>query len=231
MNVTDIRMMAPRVRATALWLLLVPILVCVLVAAWLGDPVWSLLALGAAGWMIALVLRQSVALIASRLTTPERTANIVGWASGPAEEGVRFGLVLLFVNTVSEAVWAGVGWAGIEVVIIAVNSFVIANMLTRDDPKALKVQTILREREMLTTSAPGWAVAERCSAMALHVGFTLLLFAQPWLVLATMIIHSLTNMIAVRYAKRSVVLTELAVAVLSIGILFCGVATSGAFES
>ena len=112
MNTADIRMLAPQVRATALWMLLVPILVGALVAAVLGAPEWRVLALGAGGWIIALLLRQPVMLIANRTTSPERARTIVGWASGPAEELVRVGMVLLFVKTVSNAVWAGVGWAG-----------------------------------------------------------------------------------------------------------------------
>ena len=227
MTTTDMGAMAQQTRSAALWLLPVPIVASLLTAAWLGVPHWSLLGLGAAGWMIALVLRQPVALIASRMTSPERTRTIVGWASGPAEELVRVALVILFVRTASDAIWAGVGWAGIEVVIVAVNGFVIANLLTRDDPKALKVQAILRERDTMTKGTPGWAVVERCSAIGLHVGFTLLLFAQPWLVLATMIVHSMTNMIAVHYAKRSVVVTELALVVVAFGTLLCGLAANG----
>ena len=99
MNTADIRMLAPQVRATALWMLLVPILVGALVAAGLGAPEWRVLALGAAGWTVALLLRQPVMLIANRMTLPERARTIVGWASGPAEELVRIGLVLLFVKT------------------------------------------------------------------------------------------------------------------------------------
>lgn len=227
MTTLDMGAMAQQSRSTALWLLPIPMVACLLTAAWLGAPSWSLLGLGAAGWVIALVLRQPVALITSRLTSPERTRTILGWASGPAEELVRVGMVVLFVRTVSDAIWAGVGWAGIEVVMVTLNGFVIANMLTRNDPKALKVQAILRERDTMTKGTPAWAVVERCSAIALHVGFTLLLFALPWLVLATTIAHSLTNMIAVHYAKRSVVVTELALAVVSLGILLCGLAATG----
>jgi len=226
-NATDIRMLAPQVRATALWMLLVPILVGAVGAVMLGAPEWRVLALGAGGWITALLLRQPVMLIASRMTSPEWTRTIVGWASGPAEESVRVGLVLLFVKTFGTAVWVGVGWAGAEVVVIAINGIAIAKLMTRDDPKALKVQAALRERDMPTTCAPGWAVTERFSATAMHVGFTLLLFAQPWWALGTIVLHSATNMIAVRYAKRSVALTELALAVFSIGILLCGMAANG----
>lgn len=231
MTTADMAARAPLWRKTAVWLLPVPVAAGLLAAAWLGPPSWSLLALGAAGWMIALILRQPVALIARQMTSLERVRTIVGWASGPAEELVRVGLVILFVGTASGAIWAGIGWAGIEIVTIAVSGFLVANLLTRDDPKALKVQAILCEHDTSSTHAPGWAVAERCSAMALHVGFTLLLFAQPWLALATVIVHSSLNMIAVHYAKRSVVVTELALAVVSLGMLLCGLAANGVWQS
>lgn len=225
----DMAAMAPQLRVLAASLMAAPIAAFLLAMAWLGAPDWPLLAFGAVGWLLALVLRQPVALVAGRLTSAERSASIVGWASGPAEEGVRVGLVLLAIDSVPGAVWAGIGWAGIEVVMIAANSFVVANLLTRDDPKALKVQAILRERGMPTTGTAGWAVAERCSAMALHVGFTLLLLAQPWWALATMLAHSLINMIAVRYAKRSVAGTELVLAVISLAMFLCGLAATGGF--
>lgn len=229
METPDMAAMAPQLRVLASSLMAVPVAAFLLALAWLGAPDWGLLAFGAVGWLLALVLRQPVALVAGRLTSAQRTATIVGWASGPAEEGVRVGLVLLAIGSVPDAVWAGIGWAGVEVVMIAVNSFVIANLLTRDDPKALKVQAILRERGMLTTHTAGWAVAERCSAMALHVGFTLLLLAQPWWALATMLAHSLINMSAVHCAKRSVAGTELVLAVVSLVMLLCGLAATGGF--
>jgi hypothetical protein len=229
METPDMAAMAPQLRVLAASLVAVPIAAFFAGMAWLGAPDWRLLAFGAVGWLLALALRQPVALVAGRLTSAERTAGIVGWASGPAEEGVRVGLVLLAVGSAPGAVWAGIGWAGIEVVMIAVNSFVVANLLTRDDPKALKVQAILRERGMPATSTAGWAVAERCSAMALHVGFTLLLLAQPWWALATMLAHSLINMIAVHYAKRSVAGTELVLAVISLAVFLCGLAATGGF--
>lgn len=227
MTTADLSATAPTWRRTALWLLPVPVVSGLLAAIWLGPPRWSLLALGAAGWMIALMLRQPVALIARRLTSTKRVRSIVGWASGPAEELVRVGMVILFVSTASDAIWAGIGWAGIEVIMVAVNGFIIANLLTRDDPKALKVQATLSERGPMPTNATGWAVLERCSAMALHTGFTLLLFAQPWLAVATVIVHSSLNMIGVHYAKRSVLATELVLAGISLVIFLCGLAASG----
>lgn len=179
--------------------------------------------------LTALLLRQPVMLVASRLTTPERARMIVGWASGPAEEWVRVGTVLLFVGTAPDAIWVGIGWAGIEVVAISVNALVISNLLTSENPKALKVKAVLREQGRLTTNMTLWAAAERCSATALHVGFTLLLFAQPWWVLITMIAHSSFNIASVHYAKRSARVTELGIAVVAIVVLLCGLAANGEF--
>jgi hypothetical protein len=227
MSTVDISAMAPRIRATAWQISLVPIVVIAAAAISLGIPHWRLLALGAAGWVVALLLRQPVMLIALKITSPERARSFVGWMSGPAEELVRLGMVTVFVKTVSDAVWGGLGWAGIEVLLIVINCMVIAKLVTRDDPKALKVQAMLRERDSLTSSSPGWAVVERCSAFALHVGFTLMLFAHPWWVVGTILLHSCTNMVAVYFAKRSVALTEIGLCVLTLAILISGLAFSG----
>jgi hypothetical protein len=227
MTTNDMCVLARKSHMAAACMLTVPIASFALVATWLGSPDWTLSGLGALGWIVALALRGPVAMLAKWLTSPERTRTILGWASGPAEELVRVGMVLLFVHTVTDAVWAGIGWGGIEVVFAAINAIAIAIFLTRDGPKAQRVQALMREREAMTACGWGWAAVERCSAMALHVGFTLLLFAEPWLVLATLVAHSLTNMVAVQFAKRSVVVTELALLAISFVILLCGLAANG----
>lgn len=227
MTTSDMDVLARKAHMSAASMLMVPIASFLLVAAWLGLPDWKLVGLGAAGWIFALVLRGPVALLAKWLTSPERTRTILGWASGPAEELVRVGMVILFVHTAKDAIWAGIGWGGIEAATAAINAIVIAMLLNRDGPKAQKVQALMRESDAMTACGWGWAAVERCSAMALHVGFTLLLFAQPWLVLATLVAHSLTNMIAVHYAKRSVVFTELALLAASSAILLFGLAAIG----
>jgi len=76
--------MAAQSRVNSLAVLGVPVAVFAALTAWLGAPQVLPAALGAAGWMIALALRQPVALIATRLTTKERAMTIVGLASGPA---------------------------------------------------------------------------------------------------------------------------------------------------
>jgi len=174
--------------------------------------------------MIALALRQPVVLIASRLTTKRRAMTIVGWASGPAEEIVRLSLVLFFLHSLRDAAWAGAGWMTVEVVLTTVNGLLIASLLTKDDPKSLEAKEYLREQGMMQNNGPAWAVVERFSAAGLHIGFTLLIFAQPWLALATIAVHSCTNMLAVRYAKRSIARTELAVLATAIVVLTSGIA-------
>lgn len=103
----------------------------------------------------------------------------------------------------------------------------MASLLTKDDPKSLEAKDFLREQGMMQNYGPWWGVLERFSAAGLHIGFTLLIFAQPWLVLVTIVVHPCTNMLVVRYAKRSIALTELAVLGTAIVVLTSGIAARG----
>jgi hypothetical protein len=205
----------------------VPVAVFAALGAWLGAPQMLPAALGAAGWMIALALRQPIALIASRVTTEERTMTVVGWASGPAEEVVRLLLVVFFLGTGSAAAWAGAGWMAVEVAMITVNGLMIATLLTKDDPKSIEARKILSEQGLMQDYGPWWGVVERFGAAGVHIGFTLLLLAQPWLVLVTIVVHSATNMLVVRYAKRSIPLTELVFLGWGLVVLTAGIAALG----
>ena len=130
----DVETMAAQARVNSLAVLGVPVAVFAALVAWLGPPQVIPAALGAAGWMIALALRQPVALIASRVTTKDRAMTVVGWASGPAEEVVRLLLVLFVLRSGSAAAWAGAGWMAVEVALVTVNGLMIATLLTKDDP-------------------------------------------------------------------------------------------------
>ena len=99
--------MAAQSRVNSLVVLGTPVVGVLALAVWLGTPQMQPLALGAAGWMIALALRQPVALVASRVTTTDRATTVVGLASGPAEKIVRLLLVLRFLRTTTSAAWAG----------------------------------------------------------------------------------------------------------------------------
>ena len=218
--------MAAQSRVNSLVVLGTPVVGVLALAVWLGTPQMQPPALGAAGWMIALALRQPVALVASRVTTTDCVTTVVGLASGPAEKIVRLLLVLLFLRTTTSAAWAGAGWMTIEVAMITVNGLMIASMLTKDDPKSRETKAFLTEQGMMQNHGPGWGVLERFSAASLHLGFTLLVFAQPWLVPATIVVHSATNMLAVRCAKRSIARTELAVLAIAVAVLAAGIVIS-----
>lgn len=208
-----------RLQRSALLMPLASVLAAAAILAAVGAPPLVPLLLGAAGWIVALMLRQPVALLASQRLDRDKAARVVGWVSGPAEELVRLALVLLVLRTVPEAVWAGFGWATIEVVFAIVNALVIARLLTKDDDKSREARELLAAQVMLRPHSPAWALVERISATALHIAFTLLLFVQPWLVLVTLPLHSVTNMLMVRLAARRLALAELAFAAVSVLVL------------
>jgi hypothetical protein len=86
----------------------------------------------------------------------------------------------------------------IEVAMITVNGLMIASMLTKDDPRPRETRAFLTDQGMMQNHGPGWGVLERFSAASLHLGFTLLVFAQPWLVLAT-----IGGALGYQHARRS----------------------------
>ncbi len=135
---------------------------------------------------------------------------------------MRFGLVVLILGNFRGALWAGFGWAAMEVVLIAVNIFAIAGLMTKDDPKSREAREILAAQGMMTPHSPLWGFLERLSAIALHIGFTLMLFANPWLVLVTLPLHSVVNMAAARFAKSHLGLTELGLAAVGAAVLVIG---------
>lgn len=224
---TDDEKMAAQYRVASLAVLGVPVAVVAALTAWLGAPQVLPAVFGAAGWLIALALRTPVALVATRLTTKERVMTIVVLASGPAEEIVRLLLVLLVLRSASAATWAGAGWMTIEVAYVMVTALILANLLPKNDPKSMEAKEFLRDQGMMQNNGPAWGVVERFSAAGIHIGFTLLLFAQPWLVLVTIVLHSLTNMLVVRYAKRSIARTQLALLAVAIVVFAAGVVTGG----
>ncbi|SDR90907.1 hypothetical protein [Agrococcus carbonis] len=217
---------AATMRRNALAALPVPMLLGALLLALAGAPPLIALVLGAAGWLLALVLRQPIALLVSRRTTPERTATIVGWCSGPAEELVRLALVLLAIRSTEDALWAGFGWATVEVLLVVVNGIALASLITKTDAKSLEARALLEAQGMLGAQQVVWGVLERVSATAVHIGFTLLLFAQPWLVLVTLPLHSVINMSISRLAKRHLAATELVFAAVAAVVLWAGLAVT-----
>lgn len=214
---------AGRIRLSAFVMLPASLIALAVMFAVVGTPILVPMLIGAGGWLAALVLRQPVALIASRRLSKDTAGKVVGWFSGPAEELVRLVLVLLVVHTVADAAWFGYGWATIEVLVVAVNVLAVASLVTKDDPKSREARDLLEAQGMLKTQSPLWGLMERISATALHMGFTLLLFANPWLVLVTLPAHSIVNMVAVKYGRTHIALTELGLALAGAAALTAGV--------
>lgn len=159
------------------------------------------LLVGAVGWALALVLRAPVGLAGLKITGSQERAQ--GWviaSSGPLEESVRLAALLLVGRDLSTALWLGLGWAAIEVGYAIANAFALAALLTRTDPEAERARAMLPP-SAFAASAPWWGVIERIWASALHIGFTLMLAAAPVLWIATVPLHTLTNVAFVRLSR------------------------------
>ena len=199
-------------------LLAVPVAFAAVCTVWLAPPGWTQAGLGAAGWLVALQLRLPVSLVAARLSHDRRRIALsVVSASGPSEEAVRVVLVILAATAFRSALWLGLGWGAVEVVYTAVTAVVSPLLLPRllrdQSDKARQARELVLPHLATTLAANPAAVvalgtAERIGATALHVGFTLLLAAQPWLALLTAPLHTGVNLGAVTLQRRSLLLTE-----------------------
>jgi hypothetical protein len=148
---------------------------------------------GAAGWLLALLLRAPVGLLGMHLAgSPERAQRWVVASSGPLEEAVRLAVLLLVGRDLGTALWIGLGWASIEVLYSIGNGFAMAALAERTDPEAEQARALLPPAA-LSSSSPLWGVVERAWASALHIGFTLMLAAVPLLVLLTAPLHTAIN--------------------------------------
>jgi hypothetical protein len=159
---------------------------------------------GVIGWLVALALRAPVALAGMRLTGGDRN-RVQAWitaASGPAEELVRLGVLLIVGRTLPQALWIGIGWAAIEAIYSVINGVALLALMGRTDPEAEQARAMLPMPEVLGADAPLWGVVERAWASLLHVGFTLILAAQPVLVILTIVAHSATNILFLRWGPR-----------------------------
>ena len=208
--------------------LLVPVLFVGLALVWdiVLSPGWIIL--GAAGWLGALFLRAPVALVTQRLTSSSETVQrVVILSSGPAEELVRLALVLFSAANLDIAYAIGLGWGGIEVIYALINGFVIAAFLQRSDEEAIKARQVMEEMGLLRAATkPLYGVMERVAVTAVHIGFTLLLAFQPFLVLATIPIHSFINYGFIVMMRRRANVSMILLALMVIGLVayFLGVA-------
>jgi hypothetical protein len=214
----------PRRRARALLVaspayLAVPILFAAWFRSLAGPLPWTAAGLGALGWWAALLLRIPLGPIAARLGSKRGQLLIVA-ASGPLEELVRLAACAVAGRALAPALAVGLGWATIEIAFALVNAVVLLAVLRRSDERARAARRELAETGIPLDAPPLWGALERVSATALHVGFTLLLAASPWLVLITIPIHSGVNLFALRYVRR---LVPMQLALLVVGALVLGV--------
>lgn len=173
---------------------------------------WRLVGLGALGWWLALLARGPVILLARKLPT-ERARTLIIGASGPAEELVRVGLLVLIGRGLDSAYMLGLGWAVIEIVYSLIQGFALGALAQKTDKKAREAKALLEQQGMhksLEPAAPYWGIVERLSANATHIGFSLLLVVSPWLVVVTAPLHSSLNLMMTRLFKRSMALAEVA---------------------
>jgi hypothetical protein len=204
-------------------LVAVPIFWALGLRAWLEPITWSMVGLGAVGWLVALALRGPVALLVRQLQVPEERAKYwIGAASGPAEEGVRVVLLLLIGASFRQALWLGFGWATIEVLYTIMSGVLLASLLGRTDAEAEKAREFLQSQGLLRESGAVYGVIERIGATALHIGYTLLVAWHPLIAVVTAIMHSAVNLVTVRLARHSLALTEAIIVVAGIVTFLLG---------
>ncbi len=194
---------------------IVPVVIAVILASTLAPVRAGAAALGAAGWLVAIALRvPAIAFVLRmpKLNTPKIMAPFLALISGPVEELIRLLLVLFGVKGFGSVLWAGFGWAAIEVVYTLVNALVLRRLLLDTSASAAGARRLLVSMGILQyvqCLVPLLGAVERAGVSLLHIGFTLLLGWNPWLMLLTMPTHSATNLCAVRLIKkRSVILME-----------------------
>ena len=208
--------------AVAAPLLVLTLLPFTRLADWLGVELSTkLVLLGALGWWLALVLRVPVMLLAkSRFSDHART--IITAVSGPAEELVRLGFLLLIGLSVDNAVSLAIGWAAIEIVYALVQGVALGVLQQKDDEKARAAKGMMRLQGLdraLEDAAPFWGILERLSANALHMSFSLMLVISPWLVLIAIPLHSVANFLITGLMRSSFLLAQGVFLLGSVGLL------------
>lgn len=196
-----------------------------------ASPAWVAVGAGALGWLVALALRGPIAVVAMKLPQrPESAQPVVVGASGPLEEGVRLGVLVLLGTSLPTALAVGLGWAVIEVVFAIVNGFVGNMLLSKDDDKAKEAIALLEAQGMLRETGGHWGVIERFFASLAHLGFTLLAAAAPWWLLLTIPVHSAMNLsIQPLVKKGGLALAEAVIALLGIGLFVGGLVALNGF--
>lgn len=185
------------------FVLLVPIGIAVVILA-LGNDLRPLaIGAGVGGWVLAYFLRGPVAIfLRSRGDTQLASPWFVA-ASGPTEELVRLGALLALGRDLDVALSIGLGWAAVECLFTIATGLALGTLLTRGDEGAERVREVLpAPPDGFSASSAWWGVFERVWASGLHIAFTLIIAAQPLLVLVTIPVHSAVNLLSLRILER-----------------------------
>lgn len=201
------------------------IILTIFVYVWIAfvlsiDLDMKLVALGALGWWIALLLRLPVAFLTKNMDR-QKSQRFVILASGPAEESVRLILLLILGLTLGNAYSVGIGWAAIEIIYSLIQGFGMGVLSGKTDKKSEEAKAMLKVMGMdkaMEPSAPFWGIMERLSANALHLSFSLALVISPLLVLITAPMHSAANYFLTKLLKYSMAATQLVMLVFSLGL-------------
>lgn len=217
------------VLATSLMALSVAPFIAAAYHTWPSDPIplhALTIAIGAAGWLIALALRVPISLLAKalHLSTPA-IQSITIWSSGPCEETIRV-IFLYFIpgNATFARAWSlGVGWTSIEIVYSIVQAWAGLQLRHSDSPKAReardKISELYGEDFLNQQYGWWWGPIERVSGSMIHLGFTLWELVNPFAFLPAAVVHSAINAAAVAGLKRiGVAGTEIGIWMAATGI-------------
>lgn len=180
---------------------------------------------GAIGWLAALGLRWPVSKQLKRRATPKTILRTMVGISGPAEETVRVACILAFAGGFDRAYSLGLGWGAAEILFVVVTGLRLMWLGSRRSVKGWKMkQTLAMAPRLAGEFGPFLGIAERISATAIHIGFSVAVGAHPSLALAAAPMHSGLNWGSVWLARRSVVKTQALVAlegalILAVGLL------------
>jgi hypothetical protein len=159
---------------------------------------------GAVGWVVAYLARAPIVLLTKDREPGHFAGTWVVAASGPTEELVRLGMLLLLGRDLDTALSVGLGWGAVEVLFTGVQGVALATLMERDDPEAERVRALIPSPPpaLQAPEAPWWGLLERAWASVLHLAFSAIIAAQPFLVLLTMLLHSATNLALVRAVEH-----------------------------
>ncbi len=186
---------------------------------------WPWVGIGALGWLVALMLRAPVALAARRVAATTLGAQrIVVWVSGPAEELTRLVILLIATRDLPTALAIGIGWSLVEAVYAVPQPMLRSALRRRTDAQAREAREIMATMGLDRDVGPFWPGIERFFASGFHIGSTLLIAWQPWLVIGAVPLHSALNVSVLAILRRNLPLAMGALGAVGVAIFALGLA-------